>query len=164
MSPRAALRLASLGFTRVYDYIDGKVDWLAFALPTEGKNAKRLRAKDVLRADLPTCRLDETLGAVRKRVEDAGWDICAVVTETNVVLGLLRGKAWDADPNQPVEHAMSEGPSTIRPSEYLEDVTKRMKDRNVAALTVTTSTGHLLGLLVRKDAEEALGWGNDRGG
>ena len=27
MSPRAALRLDSLGFTRVYDYIAGKIDW-----------------------------------------------------------------------------------------------------------------------------------------
>jgi CBS domain-containing protein len=156
MSPRAALRLDSLGFTRVYDYIAGKIDWLAFGLPTDGQNAKRPRAKDVLRADLPTCRLDEPLGDVRKRVENAGWDTCAVVTEANVLLGLLRGKAWEADPVQPVEQVMSEGPSTIRPSEFLEDVTSRMQKRDVAALTVTDSEGHLLGLMVRKDAEDLL--------
>jgi rhodanese-related sulfurtransferase len=36
MSPRAAARLATLGFTRVYDYAEGKVDWLAHGLPGRG--------------------------------------------------------------------------------------------------------------------------------
>ncbi len=34
MSPRAAARLETLGFSRVYDYVGGKRDWLAAALPT----------------------------------------------------------------------------------------------------------------------------------
>ena len=29
MSPRAACRLEALGFTRVYDYVDGIADWKA---------------------------------------------------------------------------------------------------------------------------------------
>ncbi len=29
MSPRAAARLETLGFTKVYDYVGGKTDWLA---------------------------------------------------------------------------------------------------------------------------------------
>jgi 3-mercaptopyruvate sulfurtransferase SseA len=29
MSPRAAWRLKTLGFERVYDYVGGKADWLA---------------------------------------------------------------------------------------------------------------------------------------
>src|SRR5438128_1173912 len=38
MSPRAAARLASLGFTKVYDYVAGKADWGSAGLPLEGEN------------------------------------------------------------------------------------------------------------------------------
>src|SRR5207249_889428 len=37
MSPRAAWRLESLGFTEVYEYSAGKSDWGAYGLPLEGK-------------------------------------------------------------------------------------------------------------------------------
>src|SRR5260370_38535772 len=36
MSPRAAWRLEAAGFGPVYDYVDGKSDWLAADLPFEG--------------------------------------------------------------------------------------------------------------------------------
>ena len=39
MSPRAAWRLETLGFERVYDYVGGKADWLGHALPREGEAA-----------------------------------------------------------------------------------------------------------------------------
>jgi hypothetical protein len=41
MSPRAACRLAALGFAEVYDYVAGKVDWLARNLPVEGTDARQ---------------------------------------------------------------------------------------------------------------------------
>jgi 3-mercaptopyruvate sulfurtransferase SseA len=53
MSPRAAWRLEALGFAEVNDYVDGKLDWLAAGLPTEGSNAERPGAGDVA---APTCR------------------------------------------------------------------------------------------------------------
>ena len=40
MSPRAATRLAQLGF-EVYDYALSKVDWMAHGLPVEGTGAAR---------------------------------------------------------------------------------------------------------------------------
>ena len=70
--------------------MDGKLDWLAAGLPTEGTNAERPRAGDVARRDTPTCRLDETIGRVRDRVREAGWDACVVVNEEGIVYGLLR--------------------------------------------------------------------------
>ena len=36
MSPRAAWRLEATGFGPVYDYMEGKADWLAADLPFEG--------------------------------------------------------------------------------------------------------------------------------
>ena len=40
MSPRAAWRLESLGFTAVYDYVAGKADWFARGLPRAGRLAE----------------------------------------------------------------------------------------------------------------------------
>src|ERR671932_780533 len=90
MSPRAAWRLESLGFSEVYDYKEGKLDWLAAGLPTEGTNAAKPRAGDVARKDVPTCSLGEKLGSVAKKAAAAGWNACVVVNEERVVLGLLK--------------------------------------------------------------------------
>ena len=42
--------------------------WLAAGLPTEGRNANQPRAGDVARRDVPTCRLEESIGQVQERV------------------------------------------------------------------------------------------------
>src|SRR5438874_4846002 len=64
MSPRAAWRLESIGFTRVYDYVAGKADCGSFGLTLEGRNDSRTRAASIVRADTPTCRLDEQVAEV----------------------------------------------------------------------------------------------------
>src|SRR5919106_6742537 len=92
MSPRAAWRLESLGFKRVYDYVPGKQDWLAAGLPREGRIAGRPRTADVARRDVPTCGLDEPVASVRDRLREAGWEECVVVNEHRVVLGILRAE------------------------------------------------------------------------
>src|ERR671935_3069317 len=92
MSPRAAWRLEALGFEEVYDYEAGKQDWAAMGLPTEGKLAERPRAGDVALPDVPTCGMDDALAAVRERMAGSGFDVCVVVNEERVVLGLLREK------------------------------------------------------------------------
>jgi len=111
MSPRAAWRLESFGFTDVYDYEDGKLDWLAAGLPSEGTNAERPRAGEVARKDVPTCRLDERLGDVRDRVREAGWDACVVLNEERVVFGLLRSKELETNPDRRIEEAMRPAPA-----------------------------------------------------
>ena len=66
MSPRAAWRLERLGFTEVYDYAAGKVDWMAAGLPTEGNGTHPPRVLEAMDADPPTC--DPT-----ERVADVGF-------------------------------------------------------------------------------------------
>lgn len=84
MSPRAAWRLESLGFSEVYDYAAGKLDWMAAGLPTEGTNARRPRAGEIARKDVPTCGAGETLGAVRERVARQGWDAAVVMNDPHM--------------------------------------------------------------------------------
>src|ERR671937_1838139 len=103
MSPRAAWRLESLGFTQVYDYEAGKADWLAAGLPREGTLAERATAGDVVRADVPTCLLSDDLGEVRRRVRDSGWDTCMVLNEQGIVLGRLGRRAIAAEDGRTVE-------------------------------------------------------------
>ena len=113
MSPRAAWRLESLGFSQVFDYGAGKVDWLASGLPTEGKESHVLRAKDSVRRDVPTCRLTDRLGDIQHRVQVAGQEGGVVVNEAGVVLGYVGGNAFDAAPEMLVERVMEPGPATM---------------------------------------------------
>ncbi len=152
MSPRAAWRLESLGFGEVYDYVAGKLDWMAAGLPTEGTNAARPRAGAVARKDVPTCGLRERLGAVRDRVRGQGWDAVVVVNEERVVLGLLRSKELDGDPELLIEQAMRPGPTTFRPYVAIEEMARFMVDHKLESSPVTTSDGRLVGLLLQCDA------------
>ena len=152
MSPRAAWRLESLGFRDVHDYVAGKLDWMAAGLPTEGTNAQHPRAGDVARKDVPTAQLDEQLGDVRERVRAAGWDAVVVVNSERVVLGLLRSKELDKDPNLRIEQAMRPGPSTFRPYVSIKKMAESMTQHQLESSPITTSDGRLVGLLLQKDA------------
>jgi len=156
MSPRAAWRLESLGFTRVYDYAAGKADWGSAGLPLEGQRPSSTRVGAHLRADVPTCALGERLREVCDRVEAAGWDTCFVVNDQRVVLGRLGRSALARREHITVEEAMTAGPSTVRPSFELDKAVARMQAQNLTGLPVTRSDGVLLGLLRRDDAERAL--------
>jgi Mg/Co/Ni transporter MgtE len=152
MSPRAAWRLESLGFREVYDYVAGKLDWMAAGLPTEGTNAMHPRAGGVSRKDVPTAQLDERLGDVRERVRAAGWDAVVVVTSQRVVLGLLRSRELEKDPNLRIEQAMRPGPSTFRPYVSIKEMAESMTQHKLESSPITTSDGRLVGLLLQKDA------------
>ncbi len=157
MSPRAACRLESLGFTTVFDYVTGLADWTANGLPTEGTLTSVLKAGDVVQRDVQTCRPTERLGDVAKRLKAAGQNMCIVTAEDGVVLGRLRGATLNADPDASVESVMEAAPTTIRPDVPLEEFTEHMRARRVGSIVVTTSTGQLIGVLYRKDAQAKLG-------
>jgi Mg/Co/Ni transporter MgtE len=141
-----------MGFNDVYDYVDGKLDWLAAGLPTEGTNTLVPRAGDVARSDAPTCRMDETIDDVQERVKAGGWDACVVVNDERVVMGLLRSKELE-ERGRPVEHVMRPGPSTFRPHVSILEMATFMREHDLQNSPVTTSDGRLVGLLYREDAE-----------
>ena len=151
MSPRAAWRLESLGFSEVYDYVTGKLDWMAAGLPTEGTNATRSRAGDLARKDTPTCSLEEKLGAVRDRVRGLGWDAVVVMNEERIVFGVLRAKELALDGDQPIAQVMRPGPSTFRPYVAAEEMAKFMVEHKLDSSPITTSDGRLVGLLLQTD-------------
>ncbi len=93
MSPRAAWRLESLGFTQVFEYVAGEQDWFAYGLPRAGKLAAEAHAGELARPDAPTCRPIDRIGDVREQGRGVGWSACVVVNEERIVLGLLREQA-----------------------------------------------------------------------
>jgi Mg/Co/Ni transporter MgtE len=151
MSTRAAWRLEELGFAEVHDYVDGKLDWLAAGLPTEGTNAERPRAGSVARADVPTCRLEEPIERVRERVRAAGWEACVAVNDERVVFGFLLEEELEK-PAGRIEQIMRPGPSTFRPHVPIEEMAQFMVAHDLPTSPITTSDGRLIGVLRQEDA------------
>ena len=146
-----------MGFGEVYDYVAGKLDWMAAGLPTEGTNAAKPRAGDVSRKDVPTVHLDERLGDVRDRVRGLAWDSVVVINNERVVFGLLRSKELDKDPDLRIGEAMRPGPSTFRPYVSIKDMAENMAEHRLESSPVTTSDGRLVGLLLQTDAIRVAG-------
>ncbi len=156
MSPRAAWRLESLGFTQVFDYVAGKADWSASGLPIEGKLANYCRAGSVARADVPTCRLTDRVADALEQVQASGHCVCVVTNDEGVILGRLGERALLTDPEGLVEQVMESGPTTTRPDDPLEAITERLRGRGVDSILVTTPDGRLVGNLYLEDAERVL--------
>jgi len=125
-------------------------------LPREGKAAETPWAGDLVRDDVPTCAPNDRLGDVRERVVASGYDLCLVLNDHRVVLGLLRGDALGKDPDARVRDVMELGPTTLRPNSPVERLLQSRASQGVKSWVITTSHGVLLGLLRRADAERAL--------
>ncbi len=160
MSPRAAWRLESLGFERVYDYVAGKADWFAAGLPREGTGSTLPRARDVVREAVATCALRDRMGDAARRARAAGQTECLVLNEEQVLLGRVRN--LDADPDALIEEVMESGPTTVRSDDPLEPLVARLVARDVSQVIVTSSDGVLVGPLDRAEAEAHLATTADR--
>lgn len=164
MSPRAAWRLERLGFTQVYDFVPGKMAWLAMGWPREGAAAAVPNAGEIARRGTPTCALEDRIGDVREKVRAVGREVCIVVNPHGIVEGRLRGRALEETPEATAEEAMEVSPTTIRPSERLESLVERMRKRGVRTIIVSDLKGQLVGILYREDAEQAVEAAREGGG
>ncbi|MCH8296571.1 MAG: CBS domain-containing protein [Chloroflexi bacterium] len=159
MSPRAAWRLETLGFTQVYDYVGGKADWFAAGLPREGRLTSVPRTGDIARRDDVTCRPTNSINDVIEIARQAGAETCIVTIGDGVVLGRVRTDRLAAGAQGPVDEVMELGPTTTRADATLESVLERLNARNVESILVATSDGRLVGTLHRSDAEARLNEG-----
>src|SRR5437660_8677042 len=109
MSPRAAWRLDELGLKQVYDFVPGKMAWLAMGWPREGTSAAVPNAGEVARRGTPTCGLEDRVADVREDVLAVGREVCIVVNPQGIVEGRLRGRALQETPAATAEQAMEIG-------------------------------------------------------
>jgi Mg/Co/Ni transporter MgtE len=152
MSPRAACRLETLGFTQVHDYAPGKVDWLAHGLPAEGTHANRPTAGSLARHDAATCSIEDPVGEVGKRIDASAYGFALVLSPAGVLHGRVRRAALEMGAHGAgIESVMEPGPSTIRPHLTVDELHQRLARSEVNTLLVTTPGGVLLGVLRRDD-------------
>ena len=74
-------------------------------------------------------------------------DLCVVVNDRNVVLGVIQGETWDANPQARVADVMQTGPRTLRPDMDPKDAQKILRNHDAQSAIVTTSDGELLGII-----------------
>lgn len=152
MSPRAALRLEHLGFTDVYDYVPGKVDWMAAGLAREGKSARVAYAGDLANPDVPSCPLSDVLDKAEQALAKHGF----CVADDNTVMGMIYADdVRDRGSDVTIERVMHPGPTTVRANEPVEPLVQRMRRADVDAILVTDPEGRLIGLFDRHTAEPA---------
>jgi predicted transcriptional regulator len=98
------------------------------------------------------CGLKDRLGDVRDRAAKTGLEVAVVVDGERVVLGLLRSKQLEMDPDLAVEQAMRPGPSTFRPYVSMKEMADYMVEHSLESVPITTSDGKLAGVLLKSDA------------
>ncbi len=151
MSPRAACRLATLGFEHVYDYTPGKVDWMARGLHMEGDKAREPRAIDFARDDVTTCRLDDKIADARPRVAASPYGFALVTSEDGVLLGRLRKATLEGDPDRLAGELMEPGPSTTRADIVPDTLYDKLLKVDLRIAVLTDPEGRLRGIVHRKD-------------
>ncbi len=134
----------------MYDYVDGKSDWMAFNLPVEGEDGPYAGGSLV---DVPTCLAGDAVSDVAGRLREAGAGRAVVTNDKDVVLGLVELDALEAEaPDAAVGDVMKVSPTTVRPSVPVSSLAERGDDE----VLVTSSDGRLVG------AAKAGGAGDDR--
>ena len=145
-----------MGFTEVYDYVAGKVDWFGAGLPSEGKATELTRIGALLDSEVPTCAMEDKVADARGRLGPD--DVCLVINDDRIVLGLVQGEDLEGggDPSaddRAVGEVMQEGPSTLRPNIPAAVLAGQLEDGSFPWLVVTTPEGVLLGILRGSDLE-----------
>ncbi|MFF0864620.1 CBS domain-containing protein [Nonomuraea sp. NPDC050227] len=160
LSPRAAHRLARLGFADVHDYGLGKMDWLSADLPYEGE---AVLVGSGARRDPVTADLEDPLEELSERIVADPAGLAVVVDRDEVVQGVIGSRELKgADLTGTAEAAMNTGVTTVRPSEQLDALATRMEGANVDHVVVTRADGTLVGLYGLGDLREP-GWESDLG-
>jgi len=157
MSPRAAWQLEAFGFNDVYDFGDGKLEWISHGLPLEGHGPHFAVAGEIADRDaVLVCRIGDRLGDVAHKLDTVAHDYCVVLNDHDIVLGRLRKKDLQGSDETAVEYVMEPGPTTVRASEPAKGLLERMRTKNVPAVIVTTNKGRLLGVVTQEALERLL--------
>lgn len=134
----------------MYDYVNGKSDWLAADLPFEGTT--RLTGM-YTRRQVATASEDTPAAEALARLEAQGFGPVVVVNHAGVVMGAAyRDGLRSAGPGVVVKAVMRPGVSTVRPSEETGSLVHRMDDMQKTRAIVTRCDGTLVGLFFASDA------------
>ena len=123
----------------MYDYVDGKVDWMAFGLPVEGEDGPFLGDQV---APVATCAVTQTVADARRELSGAGDEAVVIVEADGLAVGEVDENALAGQPDATVLlEVLRPVPSTVRPSVTVASVA----DGGGGGPLVTDSDGRLLG-------------------
>ncbi|MDQ3956353.1 MAG: CBS domain-containing protein [Actinomycetota bacterium] len=150
MSPRAAWQLEALGFSEVYDFVGGKLEWISNGAKTEGAGPHYAVAGEAADRDaVLACRVGDRVDEAARELGATPHDYCVVLNDQDIVLGRIRKKNVIGPGDARVERVMEPGPTTVRTEEPAPALLERMEKRKVRAVLVTTSKGRLVGVATR---------------
>ncbi len=123
----------------MYDYVDGKADWMAYGLAVEGDDGPFLGDQVEV---IPTCDVALSVADARRELELSGADQLVIVADGGLAVGevdraALEGQADDVG----LLEVLRPVPGTARPSVTAASVADAGGGRRL----VTTSDGRLLG-------------------
>jgi hypothetical protein len=132
------------------------MDWFAAGLPREGSAASRDTIGDLVHADAPTACPGDAADGLEERLGD--WDICVVVNDDRVVLGIATAPMLAAADGPPIAHVMKEAPITHRPDTSTDEVVDWLRKQDEQTYVVVTDPGgHLLGAMDGSELDERCG-------
>jgi CBS domain-containing protein len=144
-----------MGFKRVFAYVGGKVDWMAYGLPVERGQAMPPVIGDLVNRDVPRCHVGDSIDAARQAAYEMGMDVCPVVNLEGVLVGLCTRNTLHAHPSIAIDLVMDPGPITARPSMPVKDALDILERKKTRTLIVTTPDGKLIGCFDRRAAMAA---------
>jgi CBS domain-containing protein len=148
-----------LGFTEVYDYVPGKVDWLAHNLPVEGERPEAPIAGRVMRHDAVLCRPTDRICDVCELIARSPYPFALVTGDDGTLLGRAPSTALDPASERPIWEVAEPGPKTFRPHASARNVAEVLADKGLRWAIVTTPEGRVLGIASRADLERLAGDG-----
>ena len=124
----------------MYDYVDGKADWMAYGLPVEGRDGPFLGE---MMSEVASCAAEGTVGDARRLLAaDAGAAV-VVLGGGGLAIGQVDVEVLEGhDDGESLLDVMSPVPTTVRPSVTVSSVAESGGGRRL----VTTSDGRLLGV------------------
>jgi len=139
----------------VYDYVPGKVDWLAHNLEVEGERAGAPTLGRVMRHDVVRCAPTDPRTAVLESIKGSPYPFAVMTSADGTVLGRVPASALDPPSDEPVWDVAEPGPKTFRPHHAVENVARQLAEKDLRWAIATTPEGRLLGVASREDLERA---------
>jgi hypothetical protein len=123
----------------VYDYVDGKADWMAYGLPVEGDDGPFLGDQLV---EVPTCAVTGTVADAREALDASGGESVVLVHAGGLAVGEVDREALTSrEGDVALLEVFDPVPTTVRPSV----TAAALAEGGGGDRLVTTSDGRLLG-------------------
>ena len=108
-----------------------------------------------MRDDMVRAAPDDRVPAVREAIARSPYPFALVTGHDGMLLGRVRASDLDGAADVPVGELMEPGPSTVRPHRGAGDLARTLADRDLRWAIVTTPEGRLLGVVSRRELEQA---------